>query len=279
MKLFRLFNYKPILIFAASIIVSTSVLLTTVVISNYLTYQSESSSSLSSSSVHLDYSYDRNSSLIFVGGWPRSGTTLMRAMLDAHPLVRCGEETHIIPRFLAVLEAHSSTVRTALLEEAGITADILDSASASFLLEIIARHAEPAPRLCNKDPYTASFAERLVAIFPAAQFVLMLRDGRAVCHSAASLGIRIAASNSLNVTACLKTWSDGVDLMHSACSRLGAGRCRAVKYEQLILHPRSVLRELLEFLGVPWAEEVLHHHELINKPGGISVSRFKKNTP
>jgi len=34
------------------------------------------------------YTYDRNMPLIFIGGVPRSGTTLMRAMLDAHPDVR-----------------------------------------------------------------------------------------------------------------------------------------------------------------------------------------------
>ncbi|CAB0035716.1 unnamed protein product [Trichogramma brassicae] len=34
------------------------------------------------------YPYDRNMPLIFIGGVPRSGTTLMRAMLDAHPEVR-----------------------------------------------------------------------------------------------------------------------------------------------------------------------------------------------
>lgn len=34
------------------------------------------------------YSYHRQMPLIFIGGVPRSGTTLMRAMLDAHPDVR-----------------------------------------------------------------------------------------------------------------------------------------------------------------------------------------------
>lgn len=35
-----------------------------------------------------NYRYHRNMPLIFIGGVPRSGTTLMRAMLDAHPEVR-----------------------------------------------------------------------------------------------------------------------------------------------------------------------------------------------
>ena len=38
-------------------------------------------------------SYDRNIPILFIGGMPRSGTTLMRSMMDAHPKMRCGEGT------------------------------------------------------------------------------------------------------------------------------------------------------------------------------------------
>lgn len=71
------------------------------------------------------YVYDRNMPLVFVGGVPRSGTTLARAMLDAHPEVRCGVETRVIPRLLQMrynwLKSAKESMR---LEEAGLTSDV-----------------------------------------------------------------------------------------------------------------------------------------------------------
>ena len=41
---------------------------------------------------------------IFIGGVLSSGTTLTRVMLDAHPDIRCGEETRLVPRILQMRE-------------------------------------------------------------------------------------------------------------------------------------------------------------------------------
>ena len=38
--------------------------------------------------------------LAFVGGCPRSGTTLLQRMLDSHPQLACANDTHFIPRML-----------------------------------------------------------------------------------------------------------------------------------------------------------------------------------
>lgn len=113
------------------------------------------------------YVYHREMPLIFIGGVPRSGTTLMRAMLDAHPEVRCGQETRVIPRILQ-LRSHwmKSEKESMRLEEAGIHKEVLNSAIAQFCLEIIAKHGDPAPRLCNKDPLTLKMGSYVIELFP-----------------------------------------------------------------------------------------------------------------
>ena len=44
--------------------------------------------------------------------------------------------------------------------------------------QVIAKHGKLAPRLCNKDPYTALQLPVLHRMFPNAKYILMLRDGR-----------------------------------------------------------------------------------------------------
>lgn len=52
------------------------------------------------------------------------------------------------------------------LEEAGIHKEVLNSAIAQFCLEIIAKHGDPAPRLCNKDPLTLKMGSYVIELFP-----------------------------------------------------------------------------------------------------------------
>lgn len=53
----------------------------------------------------------------------------------------------------------------------------------SLWFQVIAGHGAPAPRLCNKDPFTMKSASFLSEMFPNARFIFMIRDGRATVHS------------------------------------------------------------------------------------------------
>lgn len=80
---------------------------------------------------------------------------------------RCGQETRVIPRILQLrshwLKSEKESVR---LQEAGISKEVMNSAIAQFCLEIIAKHGEPASRLCNKDPLTLKMGSYVIELFP-----------------------------------------------------------------------------------------------------------------
>ncbi|KAH8238424.1 hypothetical protein KR032_006803 [Drosophila birchii] len=225
------------------------------------------------------YSYNREMPLIFIGGVPRSGTTLMRAMLDAHPDVRCGQETRVIPRILQ-LRSHwlKSEKESLRLQEAGITKEVMNSAIAQFCLEIIAKHGEPAPRLCNKDPLTLKMGSYVIELFPNAKFLFMVRDGRATVHSIISRKVTITGFDLSSYRQCMQKWNHAIEVMHEQCRDIGKDRCMMVYYEQLVLHPEEWMRKILKYLDVPWNDAVLHHEEFINKPNGVPLSKVERSS-
>ena len=63
---------------------------------------------------------------------------------------------------------------------------VLNSAVSAFILQVIVKHGESAPRLCNKDPLTLKHGDYLIELFPNLKFIFMVRDGRATVHSIVS---------------------------------------------------------------------------------------------
>ncbi|VDN20466.1 unnamed protein product [Gongylonema pulchrum] len=202
------------------------------------------------------------SPLIFIGGMPRSGTTLIRAMLDAHPSIRWAQWK-------------KSEKEWNRLKEAGVNDQVLDDAITSFILQVIAGHGEPAERLCNKDPFTMKSAEYLAHLFPNSKFLLMIRDGRATVHSIISRKVTISGFDHNDPRDCLVRWNRIIGVMYEQCKMIGKKLCLMVYYEQLVLHPEEQMRRILNFLDISWHDSVLHHENHIGK--GISLSKYDPN--
>ena len=220
------------------------------------------------------YEYDRNSPIVFIGGVPESGTTLMRGMLDAHPEVRCGQETIVVPRILQMrskwMKSQKESIR---LEEAGLTGDVLDSAFSAFILEILAQQGKASSRLCNNDPSTIYSGTYLKHLFPKSKFIFMVRDGRANVHSIITGNETISGFDPKSYRKSLTKWNTAISTMNNQCEDLGSDYCFKVYYEQLVLHPRKSLTKILKFLEIDWDEDIMHQEtQFTVKAPGISLS-------
>ena len=204
--------------------------------------------------------------ILFVGGVPRSGTTLARSMLDAHPDVHCGEETHVIPRVLDLNKIMTGSPKElSRLKEGGVSKDLLNDAAAAFISDIILGHGTPGRFLCNKDPLVLGHMNAVTKMFPKSKFVLMIRDGRAVAYSIVSRKVSIGGVDTSSFLSAAKFWNRIIAPMVGDCLTLGEDRCLPVYYEHLVTDPKTWMEKILAFGGIPWHENVLHHHELINK--------------
>ena len=201
----------------------------------------------------------------------------MRAMLDAHPDIRCGEETRIIPRLIYMRNQWINSKKEAeRLKNAGMSDDIIDAAVGAFILEVIVKHGKPAQHLCNKDPLVLRYSTYMKSVFPNGKFVLMIRDGRATVHSIITRKVTITGFNLESYRDCLSRWSSIIEHMYAQCIDVGPETCMPVYYEQLVLHPEKSMKSILSFLNITFNDAVLHHEKFIGDE--ISLSKVERSS-
>ncbi len=186
---------------------------------------------------------------IFVVGSPRSGTTLLRLLLDAHPHISCGEETHflralevIVGRDWPLLASYGLPREWWLARIRGLYGD--------FQAEVLGRTGRS--RWAEKDPTYTLLLPFIEELFPDALYVHLLRDGHDVVASFRDRwGYRSAAR------AARSEWARYVTAARALQARVGERRFLELRYERLVMEPEAEARRLFDFLDEPWHPEVL----------------------
>jgi hypothetical protein len=191
---------------------------------------------------------------IFVVGCHRSGTTLFRLILDSHPNISCGPET----RFLADLEKITDDDNWPRMSLFGFPKEYWHERVAELFDDFQSRYAahRGKTRWADKTPLYAGHLDYLDALFPDALFVNLVRDGRDVARSHRDTWGYIAGIKAI------EKWPQYIRMAEDFAPKVGPQRFCEVRYEALVDDTEKVMRGVLDFLGEPWDEAVLHHTEL-----------------
>ena len=210
---------------------------------------------------------------VFVGGMPRSGTTLLSRLLGAHPSLVMAPETHYFTRCwtgepvadtadalrmldrlfqqpgvqdMALTPEETERIRQRV-QEVPVPAhgDVLRA-----LLDIYAARSG-APAWGEKTPDHLRFVPEMARQFPEAVFLAIVRDPRDVCLSLQSMPW--SRSTLPEQAWTWRTYAQLVDgYQHEYDERF-----YALRYEDLIVEPEATLRGVCAFLGTSFHPAML----------------------
>src|ERR671914_2543005 len=191
---------------------------------------------------------------IFIIGAMGSGTTLLRLMLDSHPNIAIPGETGFMRAYNAHQFIPFKWSGRNWARRLGWSRQELDHELARFYEHLFMRYVERhgKQRWGEKTPLHTWHIDDMARLFADAQFVGVIR------HPSASVASNMGRFH-LALGRTGTHWSRYTGEIVRQAARHG-DRFVLLRYEDLVLDPEPVLRELLEWLGEPWSDDVLQHH-------------------
>ncbi len=218
----------------------------------------------------------------FIIGSERSGTTLLMAMLGAHPRLAVPEVTWYYPRFRRYAHTYGPLGDPAnfrvLAEEMvhglktpyfgmsvnprTVVDDILAQVQHQSFGDLFAAimqwyaHHVGKPRWGEKTPHNLYFVREILADFPDAQFICLHRDGRDVAADQIE-----SAFGPCNVYAAAKIWQRCIQVAHDCETFVPPAQWHRLSYEDLVTNPPAALRSVAQFLGEDYSSTMLEFYQ------------------
>ena len=208
----------------------------------------------------------------FVVGVGRSGTTLLRLMLDAHPDLAMPPETGFVPDLIRAAREPGATPEDLLaavtshrkwgdfpigeeelLERWRRLDPVRARGAVRAFYELYAEH-QGKPRWGDKTPGYTMHMGPISKVLPEAHFVHVIRDGRAVALSR----MRTLALRPTEISKVARRWQRRLRKAREKGARLD--HYLEIRYEALIREPEATLHRVAEFIDLPWDPAMLDYH-------------------
>ncbi|WP_329264711.1 sulfotransferase [Streptomyces sp. NBC_01478] len=182
---------------------------------------------------------------VFVLSSVRSGSTLLRVLLNSHPQIRAPHEMHLRTLAVGLTKPYTSKAMAQL---------DLDQRELEYLLWDRVLHRELVRSgkriIVDKTPGNAGFWERLQEGWPDARYIFLLR------HPASMVSSLINNRPDRDLDATVREVRMYVDAVEAARGGLDG---LTVRYEELTERPEEVTREICAYLGVRWTPTMLDY--------------------
>jgi hypothetical protein len=210
----------------------------------------------------------------FVVGVNRSGTTLLRMMLDAHPELTIPPETHFIPEVIRRAN-HENTRRRLVrsitkhprwgdfgLDEGEFRARAkqvrpLTAAGAIRCFYELYAEGQGKPRWGDKTPRYMRAMPRIARALPEARFVHLIRDGRDVALSQRE---RVIDDEDVTMAAMAERWQRRIVAAREGAAEIKDDVYLEVRYEDLVGDTEATLRRVCEFVELDFDPAMLDYH-------------------
>lgn len=221
--------------------------------------------------------------LAFLGGHPRSGTTLMEQILGAHPEIRAFDEPEAFPN--EVLEALCPAQAPH-----GLTLSQLDALPAARRADLRARYFKSLMRevpdgkvsgiFLDKNPSPTHSLHLWLRLFPELKVIIALRDPRDVIISCylQNLPLNPATANFLSLERAARHYADLMDVW-LRFRELGGFDWIEMRYDDVVANPEGEGRRVTEFLGLRWHPQQAGHQEIARKKILHSPTYFEAARP
>ena len=205
--------------------------------------------------------------IIFIGGAARSGTTLLRVILDSHPIIACGPEFKI-SQLIAQQWYDFQTKYFHIFKELYVTHEDINRIFKNFIISFLEKNCihEKKQRIAEKTPNNINIFLHLHEIFPTSPLIHVIRDGRDVIASLMTMKWKNPLGKPLEYTQDIEkaaqfwvsTVTIGKNFLKS--SPTVSNVYYEVRYEDIVRKPEECLSQLFDFIDEPWDPVVLKYY-------------------